>query len=205
MPSLTDLDAVDPRAGRRAAAPGAAGATSAGRYEIIAGERRWRAAQRAGLTEIPVHRARCRRPHRARARHHRERPARRPQPGRRGAGLPAADRRARLHAGRSRPGHRQEPQPCRQHAAAAEAAGCRSATCWSTARCRPAMPARWSRRRTRRGWPSASSRTACRCARPRPGAAAGRWQAAPRDQSAPAAEGCRHAGAGKAAVGRDRA
>ncbi|WP_442580847.1 ParB/RepB/Spo0J family partition protein [Mesorhizobium sp. ASY16-5R] len=29
-------------------------ADAAGRYEIIAGERRWRAAQRAGLTEIPV-------------------------------------------------------------------------------------------------------------------------------------------------------
>ena len=71
----------------------------------------------------PGHRPRRQRPRGARARDHRERPARRPQPGRRSARLPAADRRTRLYPGRSRPDHRQEPQPCRQYAAAAEAAG----------------------------------------------------------------------------------
>ena len=59
----------------------------------------------------------------ARARDHRERAARRPQSARGGDRLSVADRRVRLQPGRHRQDRRQEPQPCRQHAAAAEAAG----------------------------------------------------------------------------------
>ena len=80
-----------------------------------------RAAGRADAN--PGHRARRQRPRRPRAGDRRERPAHRPQSGRGSARLPAAARRTRIHAGRSRADHRQEPQPRRQHAAAAEAAG----------------------------------------------------------------------------------
>ena len=50
---LEELAAVDPREGRAAADPGAARPVFAGEYQIVAGERRWRAAQRAGRARHP--------------------------------------------------------------------------------------------------------------------------------------------------------
>ena len=72
------------------------------RFEIIAGERRWRAAQRAGLHEVPIVAGRRQRQRRARARDHRERAARRPQRDGRGARLSRADRRIQTQPGRYR-------------------------------------------------------------------------------------------------------
>ncbi len=57
------------------------------RYEIVAGERRWRAAQRANLHEVPVVIRDALRSGSDRDRHHRERPARGPQRDRGGRGL----------------------------------------------------------------------------------------------------------------------
>ena len=85
-------------------------------YEIIAGERRWRAAQRAGLHEIPVvvvevgdrealEIAIVENVQRADLNALEE-----------ADGLRPARRRLRLFARRHRPHRRQEPQPCRQHA-----------------------------------------------------------------------------------------
>ena len=71
-------------------------------YRIIAGERRWRAAQRAGLHEIPAVVREASRPRGLRARAGREPPARGPEPHRGGRGLPAAGRRALAHAGAAR-------------------------------------------------------------------------------------------------------
>ena len=94
-------------------------------YEIIAGERRWRAAQRAGLHEVPIvaldvtdgealELAIIENVQRSRS-----------QSAGRGGRLSVARQRVQSLAGRHRQDRRQEPQPRRQHAAAA--AICRSA------------------------------------------------------------------------------
>ena len=91
-------------------------------YEIVAGERRWRAAQLANLHDVPVV---------VRALSDQEaveiaiiENVQREDLNaiEEGEGYRAADGRPRLHAGGPGQGHRQEPQPSRQHAAPAEAA-----------------------------------------------------------------------------------
>ena len=90
---------VDQGAGRDAADPGAPGRRRRdAQYEIIAGERRWRAAQLAGLDERAGAGARRARRGRRRDGADREHPARGPQSAGRGAGPAAPDRRIRPHA-----------------------------------------------------------------------------------------------------------
>ena len=92
-------------------------------YEIIAGERRWRAAQRAGLHDIPIvpievtdsealELAIIENVQRSRS-----------QSAGRGRRLSGAGGRVPPQPRRHRQDRRQEPQPCHQHAAAVEAAG----------------------------------------------------------------------------------
>ncbi len=114
---------VDQGARRHPADPGARRSAGRGRLR----DRR----RRAALARRPARRAarradrpdRGRRPRGARDRHHRERPARRPQRARGGGGLRPARRRLRLFSRRRRAGGRQEPQSHRQHLAADQSAG----------------------------------------------------------------------------------
>ena len=111
-------------------------------YEIVAGERRWRAAQRAGLHDVPVvvlevsdrealELAIIENVQRADLNALEE--ARR---------LSGARRRVQVRPGRAREDRRQEPQPCRQHAAPAEAAGGRAGLHPQRQTSPPAMRAR---------------------------------------------------------------
>ena len=86
--------------------------------------------------------ARGQRPRGARACDHRERAARRPQPAGRGGRLSGARRRVQHSQDDIADDRRQEPQPCRQHAAAAEAARAVKAYHRATASSPPAMRAR---------------------------------------------------------------
>ena len=88
-----------------------------GRYELIAGERRWRAARTRRARDDPGDRPPPRRRGVARGGADREHGPRGPQPGRGGAGVRRPGRGARAHArggraaGRPQPGCRLEPDP----------------------------------------------------------------------------------------------
>ena len=111
---------VDRTDRRAAAGPGASGRRTG--YQLIAGERRWRAARRAGLATIPADRPPTDDVSRRRAGAGREPPPPGPHPARGGGRLPAADRGLRAHPRASRRPGRQEPLGDHQHAAAARAA-----------------------------------------------------------------------------------
>ena len=101
--SIKELGVLQPVLVRRI------GGEAADEFELIAGERRWRAARRAGLQTIPVLVQTVRRHPQPRAGAGREPPSPGPQRAGGGRRLPAADRGVRLHP---RPGGhpgREEP------------------------------------------------------------------------------------------------
>ena len=110
--ALAELAASIAERGRAPADPGPRRRTTA--IEIVAGERRWRAAQKARLHEIPALDPRVRRGIERRDRADREYPARGPQRDRGSRGLSPADRPLRPQPGGGRQAGRQVAQPCRQ-------------------------------------------------------------------------------------------
>ena len=179
--------------GRAAAAGRRPAARAQDRYELIMGERRWRAAREAGLHRHPGDRARHRRRRHA-ARRAAGEPAPQPaEPAGGGGGLRPAARGLRLHPRRAGRPDRPVPAADLQHPAAAQAAAARCSAGSPPGCSRPGTPAPCS------GWttPAAQERLAQRivaeglsvrsrrgdrrarrrdqpAARPAP-AAAGRW------------------------------
>ena len=104
------------------AAPGAPA-----RYQLVMGERRWRAAQQAGLDDHPGDRPRNRRGQPASRRLAGEHPPRAVEPSGRGGGLSAAARGVRRHPRRTRRPDRTVASGDHQHDPAAPAADRRPA------------------------------------------------------------------------------
>ena len=139
-------------------------------FELIAGERRWRAARRVGLQTIPAIIRHADDAADAPAVDRRERPARGAEPARGSGRVPAADRGLRAHPRRRREPGRQEPGDGHEHAAAPPAPARDPALregrlaphgpCPSAARARPTGPSRSSS-------PAARSPTTSRSARSR--------------------------------------
>ena len=127
--SIRDQGVIQPIVVRPLAAPRAARQ----RYEIIAGERRWRAAQIAGLHHHPRHHppraGRCR----DRDGADREHPARGPESAGRGARARAPDRGVRGHAPEGGGSRRPFPRRGEQSAAPAGARAARWPSCWRSA------------------------------------------------------------------------
>ena len=141
-----------------------------GRYELIAGERRWRAAVAAGLTTIPARGPQRARPRRPAARHRRERRPRRPERGRDRARLRGAGRRLRADGARDRRARRAQPQQRLQHPAPARAARRRAGAdrrAAPSARATAAPSCRSTTPTAAAPWPAGPPPPACRCGRPR--------------------------------------
>ena len=183
------------------------------KYEIIAGERRWRAAQRAGLHDVPIaiveatdvqslEFAIIENVQRADFNAYR------------GSGrLRRADGAVQSHAGAGGADRRQEPAVCRQPGAPVEAARAGEGAGARKASCRPATRGCSSVTPMRRRWPNWRSTKATACASSRSGCVeeAGTPGDATMDQIRRRSagrrgdEGPRHARAGAPPVGRARA
>ena len=193
--------AVDPREGHRAAAAGPAGRRCRRRdFELVAGERRWRAAQRVGLHEVPVVVRALGDSRGDRDRAGREPAARGSVAARRGRGLQPADRANSAAARRASP-----KRSARAAAMSPTRCACcrcrrRCARASKRARCRPGTRGRCSARPTRRRWPGEVVRRGLNV---RATESLVRRRARP--AAAPAAAGARrrHAGA-RARAGRPR-
>ena len=137
-------------------------------YQLIAGERRWRAARRAGLSDHPGHHPPDRRSGRGRAGTGRERPTAGPHGSGGGGGLPGADRGLRPDPRRGGVPGRQEPIHRDQHRPPAPAAsGCSAHGGRRAAHGRPRPRVCWPRRTvpSRSSSPGGRSRSTGRCAR----------------------------------------